>query len=148
MTQQNEWTQQYLRECMTAEAALAPLLTKWRGRRFTIPASGLTLTTPLQAGVARGRPMTSAGMSRLSLASSEAAKPPFWRRSWDAAGELSLELGLTVSPDPEDGTVSVGGGDMRRSVTERYIDHPTKIAAACAAIVGAATVLLETRGEL
>jgi hypothetical protein len=137
-----EWTQQYLRECMADEAQLAPLLTKWRGRRFIVPASGLTRTTALQPDARLGRPLISPGMSRLTPSSGTPALPPFWRRDWEPAGDLSVELGLTVSHDQDDGTVSAGKGS-RRSVTERYEDHPTKVAATWAAIVRAAVQLLE-----
>jgi hypothetical protein len=141
-----EWTQQYLRECMADEAALAPLLTKWRNRRFTVPSSGLTLTSTLLPAAARGRPMTSPGASRLTFSAPAPSLPPAWRRNWEAAGDLSVDLGLTVSHDPEDGSVSVGAGGRRRNVSELYEDHPSKAAATWTAIVRAAVQLLESQG--
>lgn len=144
MSTQKEWAQQYLRECMADEAQLATLLTKWRGCRFVVPASGLTRTTALQPGARLGRPLTSPGMSRLTFSGAAPELPLFWRRDWEAAGDLSVELGLSISHDQDDGTVSAGNGSRRR-VTERYEDHPSKAAATWAAIVRSAIQEIEAR---
>jgi len=142
----NEFTQQYLRECVSDEQQLALLHPAWR-RRFTAP-SVLTQTADLCQPARRSGGLISAGASRLTFSASTTAAPPRWRRDWEAAGDLSVEMGLTVSHDQEDGTVSAGTGGGRRNVTERYEDHPTKAAATWAAIVRAAVQLLEARSAL
>jgi len=145
-TQAKEWTQQYLRECVADEIALAQLHPAYR-RRYVAP-SVLSMTADLCQPVRTGR-MISPGASRLTFSATTTAAPPRWRRDWEAAGDLHVELGLTISHDQEDGAVSVGGGGgRRRNVTERYEDHPSKTAATWAAIVGAAIQLLEAQNTL
>ena len=143
MSQKKEWTQQYLRECVADEIALAFLHPKFR-RRFVTP-TPLTTDASIVPAARRGSAMISAGMARLNFSSVQPESPPRWRRDWEAAGDLSVELGLAVIHDLEDGSVSAGAGGRRRNVTERYEDHPTKAAATWAAIVRAAVQLLEAQ---
>jgi len=142
MNTQNEWAESYLRECIADEIALAALHPKFRAR-FTAPAV-LTQFATLIPAPRRGGNLISPGMARLTF-SVPPATPPCWRRDWSAAGPLCYLLGLTVSHDLEDGTVSAGTGNRRRNVTERYDEHPNKDAATFAAIVRAAIHELEAR---
>lgn len=144
-----EWTQQYLRECMKEEARLASLMPARSKLRYVVPSSDLDLYTKLRQDGRSGMPMVSTGHARLSFsAPAPVGAPPLWRRNWDAAGELSVELGLAINHDKEDASVSVSAGGRRRNVTERYEDHPSKVAATWAAIVGAAIQLLEAQSAL
>jgi hypothetical protein len=143
MSTQTEWPEQYLRECVADEITLAFLHPQFR-RRFGAPAA-LSQSAPIVPVARRGTAMISAGMARLNFSTSQSESPPCWRRNWEAAGDLSLELGLAVIHDPEEGTVSAGTGNRRRNVTERYGDHPSKAAATWAAIVRSAIQELEAR---
>jgi len=138
-----EWTEQYLRECVSDEIALAFLHPKFR-RRYAAPTL-LDRMAPIVPAARRGTSLISGGMARLTFSAVQPELPPRWRRDWEAAGDLHIELGLPISHDLEDGTVSVGAGGRRRNVTERYADHPSKAAATWAAIVGAAIQLLEAQ---
>ena len=139
-----EWTEQYLRECVADEITLAFLHPKFR-RRYAAPTL-LDRMSPIVPAARRGTSLLNAGVARLTFSAVQPELPPRWRRDWEAAGDLHIELGLAISHDLEDGTVSVGaGGGRRRNVTERYDDHPTKAAATWAAIVRAAIQLLEAQ---
>lgn len=127
------WTQEYLRTAIRDEVGLARLL----GNTVAMP-SVITAVTELI-------PTKKRGYQFLAPASSHGALPA-WRRSWSAAGPLSTALGLAISHDKEEGTVSAGTGG-RRNVTESYADHPSEDAATMAAIVRAAIRELEARAE-
>jgi hypothetical protein len=129
-----QWDEQYLRECVDDEIALAAVHPKHR-RRVSMP-SLITLDTELFPDPPRGNFLMSGGASRQTLST----PLPRWRRDWNAAGPLIGELGLEIRHDPDEGTVSVnvvGGG--RRGTTEEYRDHPSRDAAVMAALVRAAT---------
>lgn len=127
------WTQKYLKEAITDEIALAALLGHGK---VTRPAT-LTQFTLLQRGTAR------AGRGTLGLDSSAGISSlPNWRRAWGGAGPLISKLSLKISHDLDEGSVTVGASDRRRSVTEEYKDHPSVDAAIWAAIVRAAIQLL------
>lgn len=134
------WTQKYLKECAADEIALAKVHPKWR-LSFTTPSS-MTRISDLVPAARRGHSLISPGAARLTLSTRAPALPPHWRRDWNAAGPLGTLLGLGVSHDQDEGTVSVGTGSRRRNVTERYEDHPDPDAATMAAIVRAAVRLL------
>lgn len=138
------WTQEYMKDAIRDEIALAVVHPKWN-RRYTAPVSP-TLETDLCQPARRGGNLLSAGSQRLAF-STQPKAPPRWRRNWKAAGELSTELGLNVRHDQEEGTVSVGTGNRRRDVTEAYADHPTPDAATWAAIVRAAIQLITEQRE-
>ncbi len=131
-----QWDNEYLAEAFADEIALAKLHAQWR-RTYKAPTE-LTLDAPL----IYVRPTTthpfSGHNSRLTFSTMTPQVPPHWRRSWNAAGPLSTELGLSIRHDQEDGTVSVSVGSGRRNVSEAYADHPSQDAAAMAAIVRAA----------
>jgi hypothetical protein len=128
------WTQKYLKEAITDEIELAKLL---RYGKVTRPAN-LTMYSQLvrPRGARIGHGTLSSGFG-----SSEAPIPQ-WRRNWSSAGPLIGKLTLKISHDQEEGTVSVGASDRRRSVTEAYADHPSVDAALWAAIVRASIHLL------
>ena len=128
------WTQEYLRAAIRDEVGLARLL----GNTVTMP-SVFTAVTELIPTKKRGYQFLAPTTSHGAL--------PAWRRSWNAAGPLSTALGLNVSHDKEEGTVSAGTGG-RRNVTESYADHPSEDAAVMAAIVRAAIRELESRTDL
>jgi hypothetical protein len=134
-----QWNEAYLKECAEDEIALAQLM---RFGRFAAPA-GLARDTVLVPVQARGgHHLRGADTARTRLGS--IGELPRWRRDWVAAGELSTQLGLSTRHDQEDGAVSVGTGNRRRDITERYEDHPSKDAATWAAITRAAVQLLES----
>jgi hypothetical protein len=132
-----QWDEPYLRECAEDEIELARLM---KLGKFAAPA-GFTRDTSLVPVVAKGGFFGASNSPRTRLGA--IGELPRWRRDWNAAGPLSTELGLSVYQDPEDGSVSVSAGGRRRSVTERYEDHPGKDAATMAAIVRAAIQKLE-----
>lgn len=127
------WTQEYLRTAIRDEVGLARLL-------------GFTVAMPsVFTAVTELIPTKKRGYQFLAPVSSHGALPN-WRRSWNAAGPLGTALGLAISHDKEEGTVSAGTGG-RRNVTERYDEHPSEDAATMAAIVRAAIRELESRAE-
>jgi hypothetical protein len=128
------WTQKYLKEAITDEVELAKLL---RYGKVTRPANLNMYSHLIRASAAR----TGHGTLGSGLGSSEAPLPQ-WRRNWSSAGALITKLFLKVSHDTEEGTVSAGASDRRRSVTEPYADHPSVDAATWAAISRAAIQLL------
>jgi hypothetical protein len=136
------WDEAYLKGCLEDEIALAALHSSWSTQRYAFPAD-LIKDADLCLAPRRGRSPTSPGMARITFDTTPTSPPPHWRRDWIAAGELSTQLGLSTYQDAEDGSVSVGAGNRRRNVTERYEDHPSKDAATWAAIVGAAIQKLE-----
>lgn len=138
-TARPQWEGQYLEQAIEDEIRLAKVHPKWR-RTFKAPAI-LTLDAPLQQVQRAFNHFGSAHAPRQILGGAMPQVPPHWRRSWNAAGPLSTELGLSVRHDLEEGTVSVGVGSGRRNVCESYADHPTPDAAAMAAIVRAAIQL-------
>lgn len=131
-----QWDNEYLAEAFADEIALAKIHPKWR-RAFKAPAFA-----GMSESLVYVRPTRTFGSSatspQLTFSVKEPPVPPHWRRSWNAAGPLSTELGLSVRHDQDEGTVSVGVGSGRRNVTEAYADHPSPDAAAMAAIVRAA----------
>ncbi len=131
-----EWDEDYLKGAFADEIALAKIHPQWR-RTFKAPAF-LGLSESLIYSPRASTHYTGATSPRLTLSTKVVPAPPFWRRTWDAAGPLSAYLGLSIRYDDEEGAVSVGVGSGRRNVTELYADHPSKDAAACAAIVRAA----------
>ena len=137
------WREEYLRQAFADEIELA-----WAKLRVRYVAPNpIDPNADLVRDPRRGSNLLTAGHERLAFASK--AKPlPRWRRSWSAAGPLIGELGLSVRPDDEEGTVSVGNGNRRRDVTESYADHPNKDAAICAAIVRAAIRVCTEAREL
>ena len=137
------WSDEYLREAFADEIELA--WAKLR-RRYVAP-SQADANADLVPAPRRGSNLLTAGHERLAF-TPEAKPLPRWRRSWGAAGPLIGELGLSVRPDDEEGTVSVGNGNRRRDVTESYADHPNKDAAICAAIVRAAIRVCAEAREL
>lgn len=132
-TSPKPWTQEYLRAAIRDEVGMAKLL----GYTVAMP-SVFTAVTELIPTKKRGYQFLAPTTSHGAL--------PAWRRSWNAAGPLSTTLGLTVSHDQDEGTVSAGS-DRRRSVTESYADHPSVDAATMAAIVRAAIRKLECQLE-
>lgn len=137
------WSDEYLRQAFEDEIELA--WAKLR-HRYVAP-SPIDPNADLVRAPRRSTNMLTAGYERLTFA--QEAKPlPRWRRSWSAAGPLIGELGLSVRPDNEEGTVSVGNGNRRRDVIESYADHPSKDAAICAAIVRAAIRVCAEAREL
>jgi len=132
------WTQKYLKEAISDEIELARLLNY--GKLVRPPAP--TMYTLLQRA---GGPRTARGSLGSGLDAGTSVIP-MWRRNWAAAGSLVSKLFLKISHDTEEGTVSVGASDRRRSVTESYADHPSVDAATWAAISRAAIqVLTEAR---
>lgn len=139
----NQWTEGYLRQAFADEIELA-----WAKLRLRYVAPNpIDPTADLVRAARRGSNLLTAGHERLAFAP-EVKPLPRWRRSWSAAGPLIGELGLSVRPDDEEGTVSVGNGNRRRDVTESYKDHPNKDAAICAAIVRAAIRVCTEAREL
>lgn len=137
------WSDDYLRQAFADEIELA-----WAKLRVRYVAPNpIDPNADLVRAPRRGTNLLTAGHDRLAF--TQEAKPlPRWRRSWSAAGPLIGELGLSVRPDDEEGTVSVGNGNRRRDVTESYADHPNKDAAICAAIVRAAIRVCTEAREL
>jgi len=133
------WTQKYLKEAITDEIELARLLGFGKVAR---PAQLNQYTTLTRANGAR----TGQGMLG-SSGSAPTSMIPQWRRNWSAAGPLIGKLALKVSHDTDEGTVSVGASDRRRSVTELYADHPSVDAAIWTAIVRAAIQLITEQRE-
>ena len=131
-----EWEGSYLEGAFADEIRLAKVHPKWR-RTYKAPAV-VTLDAPLQLVQRAFNHFGSSHVPRQTFIGTAPQVPPHWRRSWNAAGPLSTELGLSVRHDLEEGTVSVGVGSGRRNVCEAYADHPTPDAAAIAAIVRAA----------
>lgn len=131
-----QWTDEYLAEAFADEIALAKIHPQWR-RTFKAPAVQ-SIDAPLIYSPRARTHYTGATSPRLTLSTNVVPVPPLWRRTWAAAGALSAELGLSIRYDEDEGAVSVGVGSGRRNVTEMYADHPSKDAAACAAIVRAA----------
>lgn len=128
------WSEEYIRQAFEDEIELA-----WaKMRRRCVAPSPIDPSGDLRPAPRRVGAMGSLVHHRLTFANPEPAAPPHWRRSWNAAGPLIAELGLSVRPDDEEGCVSVGNGSRRRDVTESYADHPSKDAAIFAAIVRAA----------
>lgn len=133
-----QWDDAYLRECAEDEIQLAGLM---RFGRFAAPA-GMTRETILVPVPAKNSGfLRSPGVSRTTFGT--VGELPRWRRDWTAAGELSIQSGLSIYHDAEEGTVSVSAGGRRRNVTEHYDDHPSRDAATWAAIVRAAIQKLE-----
>jgi len=130
------WDDEYLKDAFADEITLAKIHPKWR-RTFKAPAA-LSLDAPLQPGARATNHFGSANSSRLTFSTVTPQVPPQWRRSWNAAGPLATELGLSIRHDHDEGAVSVSAGGGRRNVTEVYVDHPSADAAALAAIVRAA----------
>ncbi|MBD8654154.1 hypothetical protein IFT68_00755 [Oxalobacteraceae sp. CFBP 13730] len=131
-----QWDEDYLMEAFADEIALAKIHPLWR-RTFKAPAAP-TMDAQLIYSPRASTHYTGATSPRLMLSTKIVPVPPLWRRTWDAAGPLSAYLGLSIRYDDEEGAVSVGVGSGRRNVTELYADHPSKDAAALAAIVRAA----------
>jgi hypothetical protein len=113
------WTQKYLKDAISDEIELAKLLNYGK----------------------LGGPRTARGALG-SGGDAGTAAIPMWRRNWGAAGSLVSKLFLKISHDIEEGTVSAGASDRRRSVTESYADHPSVDAATWAAVSRAAIQLL------
>jgi hypothetical protein len=130
--QRIQWDAKYLAQCYADEIKLASVHETYCRRTYSPPIDCDRMSS-LRPGLATGRGFDSR-YSRTTVAYA----PPFWRRSWTAAGALIAELGLSVRQDNEEGTVSVGNGSRRRDVTESFADHPDKDAAIWAAIVRAA----------
>ena len=128
------WTQKYLKEAIADEIALAALLNY--GRLVRPPAP--TMYTLLQRA---SGPRTARGALGSSGDDGTSAIP-MWRRNWGAAGWLISKYFLQIKHDTEEGTVSAGASDRRRSVTEAYADHPSVDAATWAAVSRAAIHLL------
>jgi hypothetical protein len=131
-----QWDDEYLKEAFADEIALAKIHPQWR-RTFKAPAA-LLMDAQLIYSPRASTHYTGATSPRLMLSTKIVPVPPLWRRTWDAAGPLSAYLGLSIRYDDEEGAVSVGVGSGRRNVTELYAEHPSKDAAALAAIVRAA----------
>ena len=128
------WTQEYLKEAMRDEIALAALLNHGKCKMPARP----TMYEPVVR-------ISAARIGHGTLGSSWGDNPapiPQWRRNWSSAGSLISKLALKISNDTDEGTVSVGASDRRRSVTEAYADHPSVDAAIWAAITRAAIALL------
>lgn len=134
MTEQ--WNNEYLAAAFADEIALAKLHPQWR-RTFKAP-SFLGMGESLIYSPRTSTFGNSASSPRLTFSTKIPQVPPHWRRTWDAAGALSTELGLSIRHDADEGTVSVGVGAGRRNVTESYAEHPNADAATLAAIVRAA----------
>ncbi len=133
------WTQKYLKEAITDEIELARLLGYGKVAR---PATLNQYTTLSRANNAR----TGQGMLSVS-GGAPTSMVPQWRRNWSAAGPLIGKLALKISHDTDEGTVSVGATDRRRSVTELYQDHPSVDAAIWTAIVRASIQLIAEQRE-
>ena len=133
------WTDAYLKECAEDEIALAQLM---KLGRFAAPA-GMDKGTLLVRVPVRGGGFLRGASNNPRTTLGTVGELPRWRRDWTAAGELSIQSGLSIYHDVEEGTVSVSAGGRRRNVTERYEDHPSRDAATWAAIVRAAIQKLE-----
>ena len=128
------WTQKYLKEAMADEVALAGLL---KFGKCKLPARPSMFDPIVRVSAARaGHGTLGSGLG------GSAALIPQWRRNWSSAGPLIGKLALKIGHDHDEGTVSVGASDRRRSVTEAYADHPSVDAAIWAAITRAAIQLL------
>jgi hypothetical protein len=135
------WTEAYLRQAFEDEIELASVHPQYRVRKYAMPS---TISEVTGIFPAPSRHTHASQHSRTTIS----WPLPHWRRSWNAAGPLIAELGLSVRPDDEEGCVSVGNGSRRRDVTESYADHPSKDAAIFAAIVRAAIrVCAEARDQ-
>jgi hypothetical protein len=129
MAMMKPWDEQYLKEAITDEIALAYAKLRYR---VTMPRE-----VSMETLLTRDAPKYGS-MNARHARTTPSYPLPRWRRSWLAAGPLIAELGLRPRPDDEEGTVSVGFGAGRRNVTEAYTDHPSKDAAVMAALVRAA----------
>ena len=129
--QRIRWEGEYLERAIADEIELASVHPKVR-RRVAKPAV-LTQFVELFPVSPKGH-----GFDSLHARTTIVPPLPRWRRSWNAAGPLATELGLSIRHDQEEGTVSAGTGSRRRDVTEAYADHPDRDAATMAAIVRAA----------
>ena len=127
-----QWDDEYLEQVFADEIELASVHPDYFRRRYLAP-SDLTRVSTLQPAPSKGY-----GFEGRNARTTPAIAPPFWRRSWTAAGELVAKLGLSIQQDHEEGTVSVGNGSRRRNATESFVDHPSNDAAIWAAIVRAA----------
>lgn len=135
-----QWDAEYLKQCFADEVELASVHKAFCGRTYTAPLDCGRLSS-LQPGVPVGR-----GFDTRNFRTTTAWAPPFRRRSWNGAGQLVSEFGLSIRQDVQEGSVSVGTGNRRRDVTEAFADHPDEDAAIWAAIVRAAIQLCaETR---
>ena len=94
-----QWDNEYLAEAFADEIALAKLHPKWR-RAFKAPAL-LGMSESLVYVRATRTFGSSATSPRLTFSVKEPQLPPHWRRTWEAAGPLSTELGLSVRHDAE-----------------------------------------------
>jgi hypothetical protein len=126
-----QWEEAYLRQALEEEIELAGVHPQYRVRRYAMPS---VISAVASIFPAPSRHTHASQHSRTTIT----PPLPHWRRSWNAAGSLVAEMGLSVRIDLEEGTVSVGNGSRRRDVTESYADHPSKDAAIFAAIVRAA----------
>lgn len=133
------WTQKYLKEAITDEIELARLLGYGKVSRPATLNQYTTLSRASDARTGQGT-LSSGGGAPTSLI-------PQWRRNWSAAGPLIGKLSLKIAHDTEEGTVSVGASDRRRSVTELYKDHPSVDAAIWTAIVRASIQLITEQRE-
>jgi hypothetical protein len=127
-----QWDAEYLGQVFADEIELASVHPEFFRRRYVAP-SDVTRISPLQAA-----PTKNYRFESRDARTTPFMAPPFWRRSWTAAGELVSLLGLSIHQDLEEGTVSVGNGNRRRNATESFADHPSNDAAVWAAIVRAA----------
>ena len=128
------WTEEYLKEAMRDEIALAALLNHGKCK---MPARPTMYEPIVRISAAR----TGHGTLGSGLGGNQAPIPQ-WRRNWSSAGPLIGKLSLKISHDQDEGTVSAGASDRRRSITEAYADHPSVDAAIWAAITLAAIALL------
>jgi hypothetical protein len=128
------WTQKYLKEAITDEIALASLLGYGKCTRPATVTMYAQISRPNAARIGHGTLGSGFGSGTSVI--------PQWRRNWSSAGPLIGKLTLKISHDLDEGTVSVGASDRRRSVTEAYADHPHVDAALWAAIVRASIQLL------
>lgn len=127
-----QWSDQYLQEAIGDEITLAHVHPKLRKRASMPPHPSIdtdVFPDPPKYG----------SMGARHARTTPAFPLPRWRRDWRAAGQLIGELGLEIRHDLDEGTVSVSHVDgRRRSITERYMDHPSKDAAIWTALVRSA----------
>lgn len=127
-----QWDDQYLQDAIGDEITLALVHPKIR-KRASMPRQPSISTDVFPD------PPRFGSMGARHARTTPAFPLPRWRRDWRAAGQLIGELGLEIRHDVDEGTVSVSPVDARRrSVTERYIDHPSKDAAIWTALTRAA----------
>jgi hypothetical protein len=129
------WTEKYSKQAIQDEIALAAAHPKYCRRKVIKPRT-FSVSTLLDFASYGGGSLVSPGLQRTTLGNDHV---PQWRRSWNAIGPISTELGLEIRHDRDEGTVTVCASGERRGHTEQYKDHPGVDEAVVAALVRKAT---------